>query len=81
MLCPDALPHAAWVREGIDLFLVASAAAEACVRRYLPAARTAIVPPPVRPAFYRPVPRARGPLASLQCQGARCVLLMGGGWG
>ena len=50
VLCPDALPHATWVREGIDLFLVTSAAAAAGVRRYLPRARTALVPPPVRPA-------------------------------
>ncbi len=81
VLCPDALPHAAWVREGIDLFLVTSAAAEACVRRYLPAARTAIVPPPVRPAFYRPVPQPEARSSLGIPAGARCVLLMGGGWG
>jgi processive 1,2-diacylglycerol beta-glucosyltransferase len=81
VLCPDALPHATWVREGIDLFLVTSAAAAASVRRYLPRARTALVPPPVRPAFYRPVPQAeaRSPLGIPP--GAPCVLLMGGGWG
>jgi processive 1,2-diacylglycerol beta-glucosyltransferase len=81
VLCPDALPHATWVREGIDLFLVTSAAAAAGVRRYLPRARTALVPPPVRPAFYRPPPRP-GARSSLGIPpGARCVLLMGGGWG
>jgi processive 1,2-diacylglycerol beta-glucosyltransferase len=81
VLCPDALPHATWVREGIDLFLVTSAAAEAAVRRYVPRARTAIVPPPVRPAFYRlmPQPAARSTLGIPPEAG--CVLLMGGGWG
>ena len=81
MLCPDALPHATWVRPGIDLFLVTSPAGAAGVRRYLPRARIAVVPPPVRPAFAHlpPRPEAR---ASLGIPAdARCVLLMGGGWG
>jgi processive 1,2-diacylglycerol beta-glucosyltransferase len=81
VLCPDALPHATWVRDGIDLFLVTSAAAAAGVRRYAPGARVAVVPPPVRPAFFSPPPR----LAARSSLGipadARCVLLMGGGWG
>jgi UDP-N-acetylglucosamine:LPS N-acetylglucosamine transferase len=40
-----------------------------------------MVPPPVRPVFYRvmPPPAARSPLGIPP--GARCVLLMGGGWG
>ena len=81
MLCPDALPHALWVREGIDLFLVTSPAGAAGVRRYAPRARVAIVPPPVRPVFYQPTSSrtARAPLGIPP--GARCVLLMGGGWG
>jgi processive 1,2-diacylglycerol beta-glucosyltransferase len=81
VLCPDALPHATWVRPGIDLFLVTSPAGAAGVRRYLPRARIAVVPPPVRPAFahLRPRPESR---ASLGIPAdARCVLLMGGGWG
>jgi UDP-N-acetylglucosamine:LPS N-acetylglucosamine transferase len=81
VLCPDALPHATWVREGIDLFLVTSAAAAAGVRRYVPRARTAIVPPPVRPAFYQPVPQATARASLGIPPGAGCVLLMGGGWG
>ena len=81
VLCPDALPHALWVRDGIDLFLMTSPAAAADARRYVPAARVAVVPPPVRPVFYQPTsPRtARAPLGIPP--GARCVLLMGGGWG
>jgi len=81
VLCPDALPHATWVREGIDLFLVTSAAAEAGVRRYVPRARTAIVPPPVRPAFYRLMPQRTARSSLGIPAGAGCVLLMGGGWG
>jgi UDP-N-acetylglucosamine:LPS N-acetylglucosamine transferase len=81
VLCPDALPHALWARDGIGLFLVTSPAAAAGVRRYVPRARIAVVPPPVRPAFYRTRPQsvARSPLGIPP--GARCVLLMGGGWG
>jgi processive 1,2-diacylglycerol beta-glucosyltransferase len=81
VLCPDALPHATWVRPGIDLLLVTSPAGEAAVRRYLPRARVAVVPPPVRPAFAHlpPRPQARASLGIPP--DARCVLLMGGGWG
>ena len=51
------------------------------MRRYLPGARTAIVPPPVRPAFYQPVPQLTARSSLGVPPGARCVLLMGGGWG
>ncbi len=81
VLCPDALPHATWVRDGIDLFLVTSAAAAAGVRRYAPGARVAVVPPPVRPAFFRPPPRLTARSSLGIPADARCVLLMGGGWG
>ena len=81
VLCPDALPHATWVREGIDLFLVTSAAGAAGVRRYAPRARVAVVPPPVRSAFAHPPPRAAARSSLGIPADARCVLLMGGGWG
>ena len=81
VLCPDALPHATWVREGIDLFLVTHAAGAASVRRYAPRARVAVVPPPVRPAFTHPPPRAAARSSLGIPADARCVLLMGGGWG
>jgi processive 1,2-diacylglycerol beta-glucosyltransferase len=81
VLCADAMPHSLWVRDGIDLFLVTSAAAAASVRRYVPRAKVGVVPPPVRSAFYDRVPQA----AARQLFGvpayAPCVLLMGGGWG
>ena len=81
VLCPDALPHATWVRPGIDLFLVTSPAGAAGVRRYLPRARVGVVPPPVRPAFARLRPRSQARASLGIPADARCVLLMGGGWG
>ena len=81
VLCPDALPHATWVREGIDLFLVSSAAGAAAVRRYAPGAKVAVIPPAVRPAFAHPPPRAAARSSLGVPADARCVLLMGGGWG
>src|SRR6185437_8458635 len=50
--CPDVTAHKLWVHEGTDLFLVSSPAAAASVRRFLPRAPIAVVPPPVRAAFY-----------------------------
>jgi processive 1,2-diacylglycerol beta-glucosyltransferase len=81
VLCCDAAPHSAWVRDGIDLFLVTSPAAAASVRRYVPQARVCVVPPPVRPAFYRPPTQAAARQSLDVPTDARCVLLMGGGWG
>jgi processive 1,2-diacylglycerol beta-glucosyltransferase len=81
VLCPDALPHATWVRPGIDLFLVTSPAGVAGVRRYLPRARVAVVPPPVRPAFAHLLSRPEARASLGMPPDARCVLLMGGGWG
>lgn len=81
VLCTDAAPHSSWVHEGIDLFLVTSAAAAAAVRRYVPRARIAIVPAPVRSLFYRPVPQDAARRSIGVPADAGCVLLMGGGWG
>jgi UDP-N-acetylglucosamine:LPS N-acetylglucosamine transferase len=81
VLCTDAVPHSNWVRDGIDLFLVTSPAAAASVRRYVPGAQVRVVPPPVRAGFYRPLPQADARRSlEIPCD-ARCVLLMGGGWG
>ena len=69
------------MHEGTDLFLVSSAAAAASVRRFLPRAPIATVPPPVRSAFYD----APGQAAARQRlgipQAARCALLIDSGWG
>lgn len=81
VLCCDAAPHSAWVRDGIDVFLVTSPAAAASVHRYVPRARVCVVPPPVRPAFYHPPSQPAARQALDVPADARCVLLMGGGWG
>jgi hypothetical protein len=79
--CPDVAAHKLWVHEGTDLFLVSSPAAAASVRRFLPRAPIATVPPPVRSAFYDAPSLAAArqrlgiPLA------ARCALLIDSGWG
>ena len=79
--CPDVAAHKLWVHEGTDLFLVSSPAAAASVRRFLPRAPIALVPPPVRAAFYD----APGQAAARQSLGipadARCALLIDSGWG
>jgi UDP-N-acetylglucosamine:LPS N-acetylglucosamine transferase len=81
VLCTDASVHRFWAWPEIDLYLVTSEAAAASVRRYVPRARTALVPPPVRRAFYhagsQPVVRRDLGLP----EDRRCVLVMGGGWG
>ena len=46
-----------------------------------PRARVAVVPPPVRPAFAHPPPRPAARSSLGIPADARCVLLMGGGWG
>jgi processive 1,2-diacylglycerol beta-glucosyltransferase len=81
VLCTDACLHRLWVWPEIHLFLVTSDVAAASVQRYVPGARIALVPPPVREDFYRvgsqtSARRELGILAN-----APCVLVMGGGWG
>jgi processive 1,2-diacylglycerol beta-glucosyltransferase len=81
VFCADAVPYSTWVPPGIDLFLVTSPAAAAAVRRYVPRARVDVVPPPVRADFYHPLPQAAARRLVDVPEDARCVLLMGGGWG
>lgn len=79
--CPDVAVHRLWVQEGTDLFLVSSPAAAASVRRFRPRAPVAIVPPPVRAAFYE-TPARETARKELRIPGdARCVLLIDSGWG
>jgi processive 1,2-diacylglycerol beta-glucosyltransferase len=79
--CPDVAAHRLWVHDGTDLFLVSSPAAAASVRRFRPRAEIAIVPPPVRAAFYHAPPRKRARESLEIPDGARCVLLIDSGWG
>lgn len=69
------------MREGIDLYVVCSPLAANTVRRYQPEASIAVVPPPVRPAFYQAPRRQLAREAWGVPPEARCVLLMAGGWG
>jgi len=79
--CTDACAHRLWVRDGVDLYVVCSALAANTVRRYQPAASVAVVPPPVRPAFYRAPDRQTARATVGVPADAPCVLLMAGGWG
>lgn len=79
--CPDVAAHKLWVHEGTDLFLVSSPAAAASVRRFRPRAEIAIVPPPVRAAFYRAPSRREAREALRIPPEAPCVLLIDSGWG
>ena len=81
VLCTDVAVHRMWVAEGTDMFLVTSAAAAASVRRYLPRAPVAIVPPPVRSAFYAAPPQEQARAALGVPPGDFCVLIIDSGWG
>jgi processive 1,2-diacylglycerol beta-glucosyltransferase len=81
VLCTDVAVHRIWAAEGTDLFLVTSAAAAASVRRYLPRAPVAVVPPPVRPEFYAAPSRERARSALGVPPGDFCVLVIDSGWG
>jgi UDP-N-acetylglucosamine:LPS N-acetylglucosamine transferase len=63
------------------LFLVTSAAAAASVRRYLPRAPVAVVPPPVRPEFYAAPPQEQARKALGVPPEDFCVLVIDSGWG
>jgi len=80
-ICTDACAHRMWVRAGVDVYVVCSSLAANTVRRYDPSAAIAVVPPPVRPAFFEAAdqPAARAALGI--AEGEPCVLLMAGGWG
>lgn len=81
VLCTDVDVYWLWVWEEVDLFLVTSQAAAGSVRRYLPRAQVQLVPPLVRPEFYR-APDQESARRTLGVPlDAPCVLIMGGGWG
>jgi len=79
--CPDVAAHKLWVHEGTDLFLVSSPAAAASVRRFRPRAPIALVPPPVRAAFYAAPGQAEARRRLGIPEAARCALLIDSGWG
>jgi processive 1,2-diacylglycerol beta-glucosyltransferase len=77
----DAVAHSVWIHEGVDRYLVSSPTAAATVRAWLPDAAVATIPAPVRPAFFAAPSRAEARRALEVDPDARCVLVMGGGWG
>jgi processive 1,2-diacylglycerol beta-glucosyltransferase len=81
VLCPDVAAHRLWVTEGTDLFLVTSVAAAASVRRFLPRARVAVIPTPVRSEFYAAPPRQQARAALGVPHDAPCALVIDSGWG
>ena len=81
VLCTDVAVHRMWVTEGTDLFLVTSPAAAASVRRYLPRAAVAIVPPSVRSAFYSAPTQLQARAVLGVPPSDFCVLAMDSGWG
>lgn len=81
VLCTDVTLHRLWVEEGTDLFLGTSSAAATSVHRYLPRARVAVVPTPVRPAFYDAPPKLRARATLGIPADATCALVIDSGWG
>lgn len=81
VLCTDVTVHRIWAAPGTDLFLVTSPAAAASVRRYLPRATVAVVPPPVRSEFYAAPDQATARAALGIPPGEFCVLVIDSGWG
>ena len=81
VFCADASPHRLWIHANVDLYLVTSVAAEAGVHRFQPDAKVIVIPPAVRPEFYRP-PTQRSARTGLGvAQHDRCVLLIAGSRG
>ena len=81
VLCPDVAAHRLWVTEGTDLFMVTSGAAAASVRRFLPRARVAVIPTPVRADFYAAPSQQQARAAFSVPPDAPCVLVIDSGWG
>jgi processive 1,2-diacylglycerol beta-glucosyltransferase len=81
VFCTDVNPHRLWVHQGVDLYLVTSRSAEPAVRRFHPDARVLVIPPAVRPAFYRPPPKIAARIGLGIGIEDRCVLLISGSRG
>jgi len=81
VLCTDVAVHRIWAADGTDLFLVTSAAAAESVRRFVPRALVAVVPPPVRPEFYAAPSREQARAVLGVPASGFCVLVIDSGWG
>ncbi len=81
VLCTDITLHRLWVQAGTDLFLSTSPAAGTSVLRYLPRANVAVIPPPVRPAFYEAPSKEKARAELGLPRDASCALVIDSGWG
>ncbi len=81
VFCAEASPHRLWIQPNVDLYLVRSAAAEPAVHRFRPEARVLVIPPAVRPEFYRPPAQRTARIGLGVCEQGRCVLLVAGSRG
>lgn len=81
VFCSDASPHRLWVHPNVDLYLVTSVAAEPGVHRFEPDAKVIVIPPAVRPEFYRPPTQRSARIGLGVAEHDRCVLLIAGSRG
>lgn len=81
VFCTDATVHSRWAHEGVDLYIATCELAARSLRRYVPAAEVAMVPPAVRGSFFDPAPRHVARRRFDVPDGESCVLLVSGGWG
>ncbi|HWF82778.1 MAG TPA: glycosyltransferase [Streptosporangiaceae bacterium] len=81
VFCTDASPHRLWIHPNVDLYLVTSVAAEPGVHRFEPEAKVIVIPPPVRPEFYRPPTQRSARVGLGLTERDRCVLLLAGSRG
>ncbi len=81
VFCTDAAPHRLWVHPNVHLYLVTSVAAEPAVHRFQPEAKVIVIPPAVRPEFYRPPTQRSARIGLGIGEQDRCVLLAAGSRG
>jgi UDP-N-acetylglucosamine:LPS N-acetylglucosamine transferase len=81
VFCTDASPHRLWIHPNVDLYLVTSVAAEPGVHRFAPEAKVIVIPPPVRPEFYRPPTQRSARIGLGVAENDQCVLLIAGSRG
>jgi processive 1,2-diacylglycerol beta-glucosyltransferase len=81
VFCTDAAPHRLWVHQNVDLYLVTSVAAEPAVHRFQPEAKVIVIPPAVRPEFYRPPTQRSARIGLGIADNERCVMLVAGSRG
>lgn len=81
VFCTDASPHRLWIQPNVDLYLVTSVAAEPGVHRFEPGAKVIVIPPAVRPEFYRPPTQRSARVGLGVAERDKCVLLIAGSRG